>query len=64
MITDYAIICDTSATLFTVRVKAAIKDGWQPHGELIVSDTRMYQAMVKYREMPWVTPCNVANIQT
>lgn len=31
-------------------VATAIKEGWQPLGGIAVAGTRLYQAMVKYKE--------------
>jgi hypothetical protein len=33
-----------------IEIKAYIKKGWQPYGNLLIADYWIYQAMVKYEE--------------
>jgi hypothetical protein len=47
---EYTVISDDRRQTFEYAVNALLGKGWEPHGGLVVDDSRFYQAMV--REVP------------
>jgi hypothetical protein len=53
-VTDYKVISDYAYKEFEAQVNDHIKQGWQPHGSLVIINRNgfheMSQAMVKFAE--------------
>jgi hypothetical protein len=47
-IIDYKVIVGTDDQEFSDKINRLIKEGWQPLGEVILSDSVLAQAVVKY----------------